>query len=129
MEKDFENWHRLKAKLQSHEKIQIFKESEIWWCSIGINLGCEEDGKNGKFSRPILIIKKFNKQMFWAVPLTTSVKENRHYYKINFQENIVCAMLSQLKIMDSKRLTTKMGKLPDSQLKEIKKELSNYLLY
>ncbi len=30
------------------------------WCSIGINVGDEEDGKNELYERPVLVIKKFN---------------------------------------------------------------------
>ena len=128
MEKDFEVWHKFKAKLQINENLQIFKESEIWWCSIGLNIGSEEDGKSHKFSRPVLIVKKFNNKIFWAVPLTTVIKENPHYYKINFQDRNVCAMLSQLKMLDCKRLAAKMGKLSNNQMNGVKQALSKMLL-
>ncbi len=68
MIKDFENWNKLKQKLESRKNIPTFKEREIWWCSIGVNIGCEEDGKNQLFNRPILIIRKFNNNMFLGAP-------------------------------------------------------------
>ena len=43
--KDFQNWHSLKTKLESLEKDELFREREIWWCSIGENIGFEQDGK------------------------------------------------------------------------------------
>ena len=111
MQKDFDNWNQLKPKLDATKKMPTFQEREIWWCSIGINIGNEEDGKSEMFSRPILIIRKFNDIIFWGLPLTTAIKDNRYYYKISFQGKNVCAMLSQLKMLDSRRLTTKIGQL------------------
>jgi mRNA interferase MazF len=126
MEKDFIKWHELKDKLQKSKNLPYFQEREIWWCSLGANVGCEEDGKNKLFSRPILIVRKFNSSMFWGVPLTTLIKENKYYYTMKFQDKTICAMLSQLKVMDSKRLTTKMGQITDKQgvkIKEVLKEI------
>ncbi len=46
MQKDFNNWNSLKQELDKNEKVLFFKEREVWWCSIGLNLGHEENGKN-----------------------------------------------------------------------------------
>ena len=54
--KDFDSWNKEKKGLENvgHD-ILSFHEREIWWCSIGINLGDEQDGKNELFERPVLI--------------------------------------------------------------------------
>lgn len=46
MQKDFDQWNSEKKGLEisGPESLQ-FHEREIWWCSIGINLGDEHDGK------------------------------------------------------------------------------------
>lgn len=36
----------------------LFYEREIWWCSLGVNIGFEQDGTNDLFERPVLVIKK-----------------------------------------------------------------------
>ena len=48
-----------------------FHEREVWFCSVGVNVGMERDARNTKFSRPVVIVKKFNEFMFWGVPLSS----------------------------------------------------------
>lgn len=43
MKKDFNSWSQLKQKIDSQEKFPYFEEREIWWCSIGLNIGHEEN--------------------------------------------------------------------------------------
>ena len=74
MIKDFDTWNALKKELEN-ENIRIVHEGQIWWCSLGLNIGHEQDGKNQKYERPVLIIKKFNNAVVWTVPLSTKIKE------------------------------------------------------
>lgn len=64
--KDFEGWSSVKTRIHSEEKIPTFREREIWWCSTGVNVGVEQDGKNILYERPILIVHKFNRRLFWG---------------------------------------------------------------
>ena len=128
MKKDFDNWNKLKKDLDLKEKLPTFKQREIWWCHIGLNIGDEENGKNTNYHRPILIIKKFNKRIFLAIPLTTQIKDNLYYHKVNFQNKTQCAMLSQIRILDVKRLDRKMGKLTSEEFENIKKDMSGKIL-
>ena len=45
MSKDFDSWNGEKKNLEQigHNNL-VFHEREIWWCSIGVNLGDEQDG-------------------------------------------------------------------------------------
>jgi hypothetical protein len=45
MEKDFESWHLLKAKINENKTRYLFREQEVWWCFLGANIGDEQDGK------------------------------------------------------------------------------------
>lgn len=120
MDKDFDNWHRLKQTLNQKQRLTLYHERDIWWCSIGVNVGHEEDGKNATASRPVLIVRKFNRHIFWGVPLTTKIKDRLHYHRIHFKEREQCAMLSQMRLWESKRLKNRMGQLPEDQFEEIK---------
>jgi mRNA interferase MazF len=106
---------------------KYFKEQEIWWANLGINIGFEQDGKNRNCERPVLIFKKFNKDFLWILPLTTRVKKDPHYFFLNpGKERGVekgSIILSQIRAMSSKRLLRKMGKLTDKEFEEIKKKL------
>lgn len=127
MIKDFAEWHAIKAKIDDTQNLPSFQEREIWWCGIGVNIGHEEDGKGLYFRRPVLIIRKFNRHIFWGLPLTTQIKEKHYYHRIIFQDKEQCAMLSQLRLWEGKRLNTKMGKLDYDQFTGIREKLKAML--
>ena len=127
MIRDFDNWNLLKKKLDSAEKLQIFKEKEIWWCSLGINIGHEENGKNQLFHRPILILKKFNSHIFLGIPLTSKIKENKFYHHFSFKGKSQCAMLSQLRTWGSERLTHRIGNLTSEEFELIKRKIKEMI--
>lgn len=123
MEKDFTGWHRLKAELHAEHNAPTFQQREVWWCCVGVNIGDEVDGKSECYHRPVLIVRKFNRKIFLGVPLTTQIKQTPHYHRIQFKGRGQCVMLSQLRLWEGKRLTDKMGKLPQDQFDRIRKAL------
>ena len=78
--KDFDTWNVHKKRIDSSNKLRYFHTREVWWTYLGINVGYEQDGKNGDFVRPIVILRKFNKQIFLGIPLTTKSKPNNPFY-------------------------------------------------
>lgn len=56
----FVDWTKLKIATHFSNKNVYFREGEIWWVSIGQNIGNEQNGKNTNFERSVLIFKKFN---------------------------------------------------------------------
>jgi hypothetical protein len=56
MQKDFPGWHRQKEQLHAQHHTPTFQEREIWWCSVGVNIGHEMDGKNQFYNRPVLMV-------------------------------------------------------------------------
>lgn len=125
---EFNKWNELKKKLHLRDEEILFHEREIWWCSIGVNVGFEEDGKNDLFERPVLIIKKFNKFVLWVLPLTRSKKSGGYYYKIvQGDEDDSVVILSQLRLISSKRLLRKMRMIAKQEFIEISEEVKKYL--
>ncbi len=117
--KDFDGWNQQKKIINARETEVLFHEREVWWCSLGVNVGFEQDGTNALFERPILIVKKFNRDVLWALPLTRSDKRNRYYVPISVGGADSAVILSQLRLISSKRLQRYMHKLPQGQFKEI----------
>ena len=106
--KNFSDWHRAKTKInnQSEENKPFFYEREIWWVSVGKNIGFEEDGKNENFIRPVLILRKFNKYTFLGVPLTSSEIVNKYRIPFSYKDEArSVALISQIRVFDSKRDT------------------------
>lgn len=124
MDKDYKIWHKIKTYINNHQNRMFFHEQEIWYCGLGLNVGFEQDGKGSKFLRPILILKKFNHMVFWAIPLTKTVKKGKYYHSFHFQEDILStAILSQIRLIDSKRLKSKIGLVSKKEFNQIKTKL------
>ena len=99
----------------------------MWWCSLGVNVGHEENGKNSIFNRPVLVVKKFSHRLFWGIPLTTKVKHTKHYHEFTFQNKKQSAMLTQMRLWDANRITKQMGRVGQKEFDKIKSDLSSYL--
>ncbi len=126
MEKDFDIWNDNKKKISLLKERVYFRKGDIWFASIGKNIGDEEDGKNLNFERPILIIRKFNNNIFLGVPLTSQEKEGKYYFKLNFTNNSV-AILSQIRLFDSKRLLRFIRRIPNEEIQEIKLKINEII--
>jgi mRNA interferase MazF len=126
--KDFDRWNELKKKLHTREEKILFHEREIWWCSLGVNVGFEENGKNEMFERPVLILRKFNKFILWVLPLTRSQKDGDFYYRITQrEEDDSVVILSQIRLISSKRLLRKMRMMKESEFEDIKSKVKRFL--
>ena len=128
MNKDFDNWNEDKKRLHDRVSIPFSNTREVWWCSLGINIGVEIDGKNENYERPVLILKVLNKEMLWVVPLTSKPKSNKFYFKILYGEgNESYVILSQSRILSAKRLIRKIDRLPEETFKKIIIKFKNQL--
>jgi mRNA interferase MazF len=119
MNKDYWKWHHLKSQIEQGHLAVPFNEREIWWCSLGANIGTEQDGKHRRFERPVLVIKKFNKEIFWGLPVTSQQKSGKYYISFTIGDTMNCAILSQLRLFSSKRLVRKMVRIADKKFDEI----------
>jgi len=128
MEKDFESWNIVKQKLDSNHQPPFFKEREIWWCSIGINIGFEIYGKGVIMTRPVLILKKFSHTTFLSIPLTSKAKEGKPFcIPFSYKGKDGSVLLDQIRTMDSRRLAQRMGRITENQFETIKQALIGLL--
>lgn len=87
--------------------------------AIGQNVGDEEDGKGRDFARPVLIIRKFNKSLFYGLPLSTAIKSGKYYYKLSVKGRQNMVMLSHMRDYDSKRLINKLAAIDEDEYARI----------
>jgi len=128
MEKDFDRWNINKKRLHSQNVLHFYHEREIWWCSLGVNIGFEQDGTGKNFDRPVIVVRGFNKNTFFGVGLTGRKKVGKHYFylgKIIGQD--ATAVLSQVRLLDTKRLVRKIGTLDEAQFERLKLALIEVL--
>lgn len=109
MVKQFIGWIYTKIYINTKNRVALVKEGEVYWCTLGENIGDEENGKGEDFRRPVLIFKKFNNNIFWGIPMSTKIKNNRYYIKVLLKNIEQSVMISQLRILDVKRLDEKIG--------------------
>ncbi len=110
MQKDFDNWNERKKDIHNNGEIKLYHTRELWWCSLGVNVGSEQDGSGEKYDRPVLILKGISKQTCIILPLTSSPEKHKMRIQIGkVQEKEASVMISQIRIIDTKRLIYKIG--------------------
>ena len=116
--KNFAEWAKYQNKLENKEERYKFHAGEVWWCSIGVNIGHETDGKNSLFERTVIILKKINQDLFWGIP-TTSVEKygnpefSNLYFTLDVNGIKSHAILSQIRVFDQKRLRRQVMVIPE----------------
>ncbi len=127
--KDFIHWFKLKVRLDiSVHSPPLFKESEIWWCSIGENIGGEISGKGRYFRRPILVLRKLDRFSFIGLPLTSQLKTGTWYISLKVKGNDNFIILSQIRHIDYRRMDKILCTINDDDFQKIRKSLSNLIL-
>ncbi len=121
MIKEFFIWIKLKEKLHDKESVPpLVSQGEIWWASIGENIGSEINGKSKYFSRPVIILKKLSHGFYFVIPTTTQKKEGSWYVHFRQSEKDIYACLHQARAIDYRRLSSKLGTLDDCDAKKVK---------
>lgn len=130
MKKNYQTWISLKKTLNNTDEPRLFfHEREVWYCHLGENIGFEQDGSDDQFLRPVVIIRKFNNDIFWGVPLTRTQKDLPFYFTFVIQSKTVAndesstAVLSQIRLIDAKRLRRMVGYISKGDAILLKKKL------
>lgn len=129
IEKDFDGWNKVKKITHKNDAMpeSFPKEREVWWCSVGINVGVETDGKHDTFERPILIVRVFNKEMLWAVPITSTMKDSPFYYPFLFKNEDRSVMLTQIRAISTKRLLRQVDVMSTKDFEKVIEALTGLL--
>jgi len=127
--KIFDKWNEVKKSIEQSNHNWIIKPREIYWVRIGQNIGYEIYGKDSNFVRPVLIFKRFNKDSFLGIPLTSKKKENLYYCELNpFHKNTKSyAVLSQVRFYSTKRIKSKFSKISQDEFEIVKEKLGEIL--
>ena len=128
MQKDFDGWNE--EKKTTHERVDapLYRNREIRWCRFGTNIGFEQDGTGEDRSRPALILKGFSRQVCLVIPLTTSAKRNPYYIPLGIVGGRPAfAIISQLRLVDTRRLDQKIMDLDKETFEMIRKAAKDML--
>lgn len=139
--KDFNTWNDLKKSIEhkhgEHGGEAYAYPREIWWCSLGVNIGAEIDGKNENFERPVLIVRVYNKNSMLVLPVTSKEKVDEFHYKIivlaknaktgELYDKPVWVKLTQARMISNKRLLRKVDVIPAIDFDKVKDAFKNYI--
>ena len=109
MKKDFDKWNEEKKRAHA-EEARLYTVREVWWCRLGVNIGSEQDGSGRLFLRPVVIVRGLGPDTCLVIPLTTS--PSQHPLRIpvgEIQGEKANALLSQIRVVDTRRLIEKVG--------------------
>ncbi len=122
------DWMRLKFDINLSDKSVFPNKKEIWWASLGQNIGVEINGKHTRFERPVLVVHVFNSESILVVPITTKVKYGKyiHEFLTSFNEKR-SANLSQIRTISTKRLVRKLEILNDVDYDQIIFKICSFL--
>src|SRR5713226_5768360 len=104
--KRFLEWIGLKEKLhQATHRAPLGSERDIWWASIGENVGSEINGKSERFSRPVLILRKLAHGFFLVAPTSTQHREGTWYVHVRLRDQVYGRLTICVSLRSSGKLT------------------------
>ncbi len=129
MNKNFDFWNKVKIQTNKIESETRISPGEIRWCKFGVNIGNEILGKGDTFKRPVIILKKFSRDVFLGLPITKKKSEDTWYYPINNEKISGSIILNQSRTLDRKRLEEKITQVRDTELAKIKEAFCKLILH
>lgn len=127
MQKDFDNWNNKKKSLENKSSSYLFKTGDIWWCSVGLNIGTESCGKGTDYQRPVLVLKKLSKENCIGIPLSTQKKDGTWFTEITIHGEQRYALLYQIRMFHTKRFQRRLATLDDKDMNIVRIKLKTLL--
>lgn len=127
MQKDFDVWNEKKKWLDTNKRDLLFKEGEIWWCSLGLNVGEEVYGKGRDFRRPVIILKKLSRNSCVVMPTSTQKREGSWYHYLRVQDKERWVLMNQTRFISANRLSVRESALSRDEFSALKKSVAGLL--
>ncbi len=134
--KDFDKWNSEKKLINENHRKVFGYPREVWWCSLGVNVGSEIDGKNENFERPVIILRVYNKETMLVLPTTGKVQDNKFHLPIeietynpetkNTYNKTVYVKLTQARVISNKRLLRKVDVINENEFEKIRDAFKSF---
>lgn len=124
---NYDKWNQIKKEVALSNTLLTFKVREVYWLKLGHNIGFETDGKGEEFLRPVIVFRKFGKNTFLGIPLTSVKKEDIFHFEFELKQNqkMNYANLSQIRLFDTKRIKSKLGKMSVENFEVMKQKMKD----
>ncbi len=127
MEKNFDAWNELKKGLDGHAITAFAYPRDIWWCSLGVNIGEEVYGKGVDFRRPVVILKKLARNSCIVMPTSTQKREGSWYHHLYVRDKDRSVMMHQIRFISANRLSVRESALSRDEFSALKKSVAGLL--
>ena len=127
--KNFDEWNELKKQFEGGQREVFGYPREVWWCSLGVNIGAEIDGKNENFERPVIVMRVYNKETMLVLPTTGRARADKFHLPIEVDgkntttgevyKRTVYVKLTQARVISNKRLLRKVDVIGETDFKKI----------
>jgi mRNA interferase MazF len=128
--KKFTKWIEVKERLHGNQaRPPLVSERDIWWVSVGENVGSEVNGKSSLFSRPVIIFKKLAHGFYFVIPTTTQKKTGTWYVEFTYQGKIMTGCLHQARSIDYRRLSSRLGQINSDDFSRIQESFGKLYFF
>jgi mRNA interferase MazF len=127
VQKDFNSWNEEKKRVDSRKNLAYGYPREVWWCSLGVNVGAETDGKNINYERPVLVMRVYNKETLLVLPITSKEKKDIFHVPINVRVGTVWVKLTQVRVISNRRLLRKVDTIPEREFAKVREAFKGFV--
>lgn len=135
--KEFDKWNSVKKVVDTDDRQVFGYPREVWWCSLGVNVGAEIDGKNENFERPVIIMRVYNTKTMLVLPTTGKAKPDKFHFPIEIEgqnpetkesyKKIIYVKLTQARTISNKRLMRKVDVISEGDFERIRDALKAFI--
>lgn len=125
--KQFDEWNKIKKCIEEERRSIALRKGEVRWCSLGVNIGMEIDGKGAGFTRPVLILRVIGVHLALVAPLSTKIKNIPGYLAFDFQERKVSVCANHIRIISQKRIFERQGRISDAKFLKLREQIFDFL--
>ena len=124
--KNFKDWLCRKEKIEKEKAVKRFRNGEIRWVSLGVNIGAEIDGKGESFNRPCVLVSFSSDSLALVFPMSSKIKNLPGYVKIKIKEEEVSVCIHQAKVISTKRIFERITTISEDKLTTLKEAYKNF---
>ncbi len=123
----YDRWNTLKKRIESKNTIP-FRQGEIYFMSVGHNIGEEIYGHSALFLRPVLVYKKLSKNTFVGIPLSSKRKEGSYFFTFRYtKKTLSTALLNQICVFDIKRAKYNDGYINIKDFTKLREQVKEFI--
>jgi mRNA-degrading endonuclease toxin of MazEF toxin-antitoxin module len=116
----FDEWNDEKQRIDGKTSHPPFVSvGDIWWISIGKNVGTEINGKSNRYTRPAVILRKLKHDFYLIAPTTSQSKHGSWYVSVRHGNTTMSVCLHQIRTIDYRRVWSRIGTLADDETRKV----------